>query len=199
MNKNISGIAVALLLFIILPVLSAAGCAVREDDEDLSYDLQSLEPVSEEPAEPIISQESIFVYVCGQVEKPGVYEVASEARIYEVLKMAGGVRKDADISAINQARKLSDGEQIYVPKTGEAEGAAGNPAAAASADDSRVNINTADAAELMTLPGVGASRAEAIIAYREQSGQYRAIEDIMNVSGIKEGLFSKISDKIKVN
>ncbi len=195
--KNNSKIAVVLLCIFFLPVLSVSGCTNREDDI-VSYDLQSLEPVSEAAAESEFSQDHIYVYVCGLVEKPGVYEVDSNARMFEVLELAGGVRDGADLSAVNQAQKVTDGQQIYIPEIGEAPQQGKGAAAGGMQDDGLVNINTADLAELMTLPGIGETRAQAIIDYRTAQGGYRTVEDIMNVTGIKEGLFGKIVDKIKV-
>ncbi|MCR5488219.1 MAG: helix-hairpin-helix domain-containing protein [Lachnospiraceae bacterium] len=199
MNNSYSRAVVFSCIFVLL-VFVAAGCSGRQDD-DVSYDLQSLEPVSEVPAESDDSpQDNIYVYVCGQVVQPGVYEVPCEARIFEVLKLAGGVREEADLSAINQAQKLSDGQQIYIPSMGgdDETGQEGRKAEK-PVDDGLVNINTADVSELVALPGIGETRARAIIDYREQQGPYQTVEDIMNVTGIKEGLYGKIADKIKVN
>ncbi len=193
--------AKALCFPIIISVLSVSGCG--EADSDTSYESVGLEEYSEEAAEPVIEENrTLYVYVCGRVKRAGVYSVSEDSRVYELINMAGGVCEDADISAINQAMKVEDGQQIYVPSRQEmqeaAAGCSGMAAGPGAADDGLVNINSAGADELMTLTGIGASRAQAIIDYRTENGPFAKAEDIMNVAGIKEGMFSKIKDKIKV-
>ncbi|MBD5545601.1 MAG: hypothetical protein HDR01_15495 [Lachnospiraceae bacterium] len=142
----------------------------------------------------------IFVYVCGAVECPGVYELSEDARAFEAIEKAGGFSPEAYEEALNLAKPLEDGEQLLIPTLEEWEQgkAALDEAEGNEASDGLVNINTASKEELCTLSGVGESRAESIIAYREEHGGFMTIEDIKNVTGIKEGLFSKIKDKIKV-
>ena len=121
----------------------------------------------------------------------GVYELSSESRVYEAIQKAGGFAEDAAITAINQAKVLEDEERIYVPTIEEA-------TLEQIQNDGKVNLNTATKEELMTLPGVGESKAKLIIQYREEQGTFQTIEDVMNISGIKEGLFDKIKEYIKV-
>ncbi|MCR5774689.1 MAG: ComEA family DNA-binding protein [Lachnospiraceae bacterium] len=148
--------------------------------------------------------DSIYVYVCGEVKSPGVIEVGSDSRVFEALEIAGGVTADADISLINQAERCYDGQKLYVPAYGESvDPGGGVPAPGDSAfvpadSDGLVNINTADSEKLQTLNGIGASRAEDIISYRETNGRFDSIEDIMGVPGIKQATFDKIKDRIKV-
>ncbi|MCR5418784.1 MAG: ComEA family DNA-binding protein [Lachnospiraceae bacterium] len=145
--------------------------------------------------------ESICVQVCGAVNRPGVYELSAGARVYEAIEQGGGLSQDAAIEAVNQAGVLEDGQMILVPTVDEWQTdkgsveAQGNPA---DPQDDRVNINTADATLLQTIPGIGETRAQSIIAYRQEHGDFSAIEDIKKVSGIKDGLFQKIKDKIRV-
>ena len=134
-----------------------------------------------------------FVQVSGAVNSPGVYELSGEPRIFHAILMAGGLREDADVSSLNQAEKISDGQKIVIKTRDEAA-----MEAATSADDGKVNINTADAKTLMTLPGIGESKANSIIKYRESKGSFNSIEDIKNISGIKDGVYNKIADSIKV-
>ena len=153
---------------------------------------------------------SAFVYVCGQVLKPGVYELTGENRVCDAIEAAGGPTKDADAQLINQAAQITDGMRIYVPSKEETESVdrfAGNPAEPSAGSDigvsgsegtGKVNINTASKEELMTLAGIGESKASSIIEYREQHGRFSSIEDIMNIRGIKEGVFEKIKDQITV-
>ncbi len=192
----------ALCVCIIIPLLTVTGCGAGS--EDISYEA-GLEEYSDEETyseNETYSEDSTgssaYVYVCGRVRRAGVYSVSADSRVYEVLNLAGGVCEDADISNINQAMKIEDGQQIYVPSINEREEAGPDRAGSAPADDGLVNINSADATELMTLTGIGASRAQAIIDYRNENGSFEKAEDIMNVSGIKEGMFSKIKDSIKV-
>lgn len=171
--------------------------------------------------------QTVFVHVCGAVNNPGVYEVAVDARIYEAVASAGGCTADASADSLNLAQAVTDGMRVYVPTIQEAKAAAaaGNIASAqgslvdgqwisdadsskaqdgsgteaqAGAAQTKVSINTAAKEELMTLPGIGESKAESIIAYREEHGAFRSIEEIMQISGIKESVFSKIKEKIKL-
>ena len=134
-----------------------------------------------------------FVQVSGAVNSPGVYELGGESRVFHAILMAGGYKEDADLSGLNQAEKISDGQKIVIKTRDEAA-----MEAATSADDGKVNINTADAKTLMTLPGIGESKANSIIKYRESKGSFNSIEDIKNISGIKDGVYNKIADSIKV-
>ena len=158
-----------------------------------------------------------FVQITGAVTNPGVYESDVDARIFQIVEMAGGYLENADVRAINGAAKISDGMSIYVPYIGEdlgdrdvidtSESLSDNLSESLSdkegvssvntADD-KVNINTAGADELMTLPGIGEIKANAIISYREENGSFSSIEDIKNISGIKDALFNKIKDLIVV-
>lgn len=147
------------------------------------------------------STENIFVYVCGAVQKPGVYELLSGQRICDAIAAAGGLSEQAAGDSLNQAEVLSDGQMLRVLTTEEAAAATVQPGqeTAESSRDGRVDINTADAFALMSLPGIGQSKADAIIAYRNEHGAFKAPEELMNISGIKEGVYQKIKDSIKVN
>ena len=135
----------------------------------------------------------ICVYVCGAVEAPGIVFLPEGRRAADALEAAGGFNSHAAVDAVNLAAKISDGEKLYFPDCEEYRAQAEKQA---SASAGLVNINTADAAQLCTLPGIGESRAADIIAYREAHGGFASCEDIMNVSGIKESVYNKISDKI---
>ena len=137
------------------------------------------------------SLEIICVYVCGCVINPGVVYVEQGARICDAISLCGGLTDDAALDMINQAEIMTDGQKIYGPAIGENVVPEGNTSGL-------VNINTADKSSLMTLPGIGESRAEAIIQYRETEGAFQTIEEIMNVSGIKESAYNKIKDYICV-
>lgn len=137
----------------------------------------------------------ICVYVCGAVEKPGVVFLPDGSRAADALEAAGGFAPGAAEEAVNLAARVSDGEKLFFPDREEYEAQAEAEVAAASG---LVNINTADTAQLCTLPGIGESRAADIIAYREAHGDFAACEDIMQVPGIKESVYNKINGRIAV-
>ena len=169
------------------------------DPEDLTADASDAGQEVSDPEE--FPPAEIQVYVCGAVASPGVYVLPEGSRVYEAVEMAGGLLESADPKALNQARPLADGEQITVLTVEEVqngETAEQGAGGSVSAGDGKVNINTADEDELMTLSGIGESRAKAIIAYREENGKFESIEDIMKIDGIKEKMFEKISDSITV-
>ena len=143
------------------------------------------------------SNTDIYVHICGAVINPGVYQVPVGTRVYQALELAGGSSDDAYLSGINLADKLADGQKVYIPAEGEnAEGILSIDSG--GVQSVMININTASEAELMTLPGLGQSRAKDIINYRVKNGLFESINDIMKVSGIKEAAFEKIKDLIKV-
>ena len=143
------------------------------------------------------SSTGIYVHICGAVINPGVYQVPAGTRVYQALELAGGSSDDAYLSGINLADKLADGQKVYIPSEGEnAEGILSTDSG--DVQSVMININTASEAELMTLPGIGQSRAKDIINYRVKNGLFESINDIMKVSGIKEAAFEKIKDLIKV-
>lgn len=164
----------------------------------------------EAPTESAEILPKIFVDVCGAVVNPGVYEMEGDSRIFQAIEAAGGFLPEAATRLVNQAQPVSDGQQIYVPTQEEAEAgddpmpegstsAPGSPGGDTDEDDSNtVNINTADAAALKTLTGIGDAKAQAILSYREEHGAFSAVEEIMQVPGIKESTFSAIKDKIAV-
>ena len=130
------------------------------------------------------SFEDIYVYICGHVNCPGVVKCLKGTRLYEAVAMAGGADDSADMSA--------DGERIYIPAYGE------DISVIEEQTEGIVNINKATESELMTLPGIGSSRAADIVRYRTDNGRFQTIEDIMKVSGIKEAAFNKIKNYICV-
>lgn len=140
-----------------------------------------------------------YVHVCGAVAEPGVYKLKAGSRVYEAIEMAGGLLENACADSINQAQEAFDGQMVKVPTEEEAQQQMEQAAGSAKEEDGLVNINTADTGELMTLPGIGASKAESILSYREENGSFASIEEIKNITGIKEGVYSKIKDYITVN
>ena len=184
------------MIILIVALLTTLVSCQKKTGEIVSLESAELDNTSTDVDENVNSAgdtEYIFVYVCGAVNCEGVYELPNGSRIYQAIEVAGGFREDADTKAVNQAEVLEDEERIYVPVIGEEENES-SPAEKGG----KININKASKEELMSLPGVGESRAEDIIRYREEQGSFQNIEDIMRVSGIKEGLFEKIKDLITV-
>lgn len=146
------------------------------------------------------------VYVCGAVHHPGVYRLSGTSRVCDAIEAAGGLLKSASYTSVNQARFLVDGEQITIPVKQEEKKSAlrgktkksDKENTASENTEERININQASADELMTLPGIGAAKAEMILEYRTQNGSFGKTEDIMKISGIKEGVYRQIKDKITV-
>ena len=147
---------------------------------------------------------AFVVHVCGEVANPGIYELPAGSRIYEAVKAAGGFTENAEEESVNLASPIEDGVQIRIYSKEEAETLAAGAApfdgfeASGEGKEPVVNLNTATKEELMTLSGIGESRAEDIIRYREENGGFQNIEDIMKVSGIKDAAFQKIKDRITV-
>ncbi len=215
MNRRF--LMVTAILTLVFGIFSGCGREERQQEELLLLPIQE---DLEVPAADVLKEGEVseagsdleentkgtcVVHICGAVAAPGVYILEEGSRVYQVIEQAGGFCEDAEEAYLNQAELLVDGMKLYVPTKEEAAqaGASGNwqntiSAAALETKESLVNINTADEELLCTLPGVGSSKAKSIIAYREKNGDFQTIEDIMNVEGIKDGLFQKIKDSITV-
>ena len=156
-------------------------------------------PVSEvlipEPSYSLIEQKIhiLIVYVTGEVLYPGVYELNENSRLQDALIAAGGATENADLSIINLARFISDGEHIIVPAFGDEP-----PPDSGSSTGGRININLATQSELMKLPNIGEVIAASIISHREQNGRFTEIEQIKDVPRIGERTFEAIQDLITV-
>ncbi|MGB9886015.1 MAG: helix-hairpin-helix domain-containing protein [Moorellales bacterium] len=141
------------------------------------------------------------VHVAGAVARPGVYELPAGSRVIDAVQAAGPL-PEADVNALNLAAPLADGQKVTVPLKGEVPAQAtvgtGITGIAATGGSGQININTATAQELEALPGIGPTLARRIVAYREEHGPFRTVEDIKNVSGIGEGRFAQIKDLITV-
>lgn len=155
------------------------------------------QPVQSTNGSPANHGDQVVVHVAGHVLDPGVVVLRDGARVGDAIVAAGGAAADANLDALNLARVLHDGEQVRVPQLGEelpaAPGASPAPPAAG-----RVDLNRADAAQLETLPGIGPSRARAIIAYRDDHGPFTTPGDLRAVSGIGESTFQGLADLVTV-
>lgn len=146
---------------------------------------------------------AIWVDIWGEVNSPGVYAMEEGDRMYQLVEKAGGFTTAAARSSVNQARILTDGEQIHVFSREEQEsGELAHPQAAgsvAAGESGKINLNTAGEEELTGLSGIGPAKAAAIIAYRQEHGGFSSIEEITEVEGIGSGTFAKIKDDIVVS
>ena len=133
------------------------------------------------------SQSVILVHICGAVLMPGVYELSTGSRVYQLVELAGGFTPEAAEGYLNLAAVLTDGQKVVIPTVEEA--TADRYGVFEQESAGLVNINTADEALLMTLPGIGAAKAQAIIAWRTENGSFQTKEDIMQVHGIKEAAY----------
>ena len=159
-------------------------------------------------ADPVKRQ--ICVFVCGAVMNEGVYYLDEGSRVIDAVNAAGGYREDADRIYVNQAEYVYDAERVRIPTVGEAEeyrkqdGSAygdegqGSGRSAPQTANGLININTASRSELMQIPGIGESKADRIIAYRENHGRFGSVEEILNVSGIGDGIYEGLKDYITV-
>lgn len=189
---------------VLAAALVTAGCAGKGEEslEELSVSAES--ETEEEGAAPQEEQEpaeTVYVYVCGAVNAPGVYELNEDARVFEAITLAGGMTAEAAPEAVSQARTVADGEQIYVPTVQEVQmqGSGVEDIVTGNVDvNGKVNINTAGKEELMTLTGIGEAKAQSILDYREEHGRFGSIEDLMLIEGIKEGVFNKIKEDITI-
>jgi len=159
-----------------------------------------------------------YVHVCGAVNQPGVYELSQGSRCFEAVQKAGGFTADAAQDYVNMAEVLGDGVRLEIPTRVQAAEAQNDKipvtasgfgktdagkseqtqTAGKTGEEALININTADVSSLCTLSGVGESRARSIITYREEHGSFQNCDELMQVTGIKEGLYSKIKDHICV-
>ncbi|MFE6733374.1 helix-hairpin-helix domain-containing protein [Microbacterium sp. NPDC057650] len=136
----------------------------------------------------------LYVHVLGEVANPGLYVLESDARLVDALAAAGGTTDAADLAAVNLARPLSDGEQVVVPPKGTA--SAGG--ATQQAGDGLVDLNSADQTALEGLPRIGPALAQRIIAWRDDNGRFRSVDDLLAVPGIGEKLLAGLRDLVRV-
>lgn len=188
---------------LVLSVWLMMGCSSEKCDEEFeAIEVSGEESKDEYDLEPEDSPEEasvIWVYVCGAVCDPGVYELEAHSRVYEAIEAAGGMTETAASSYLNQAEQLSDGQKIYVPSEDEAAWGQGVNSGEQTVGDGKIDINAATKEELMSLNGIGEVRAQAIIDYREKHGGFNSVEELKEVEGIKDGVFNKLKDLIKVS
>ncbi|MBQ9610171.1 MAG: helix-hairpin-helix domain-containing protein [Lachnospiraceae bacterium] len=203
-NKLIFVITLMLCLMISACDKGGGYIVTGSDEEETSAE-------SEEKTEEAgykVSDNNTAVYVCGAVVNPGVYRFDTEVIKEEAVAAAGGFAEGASREYINLAEHVTDGEQIYVPYESELEVSfaygiqdysIGQTYDGVYSNDGRLNINKASKEDFMTLAGIGEVKAEAIVAYRDEHGAFNSVEEIMNVDGIKEGVYNNIKDNITLN
>ena len=152
------------------------------------------------PSVPSPSPGVVVVHVAGWVKRPGVYELHAGQRVVDAVDRAGGARRGADLSSLNLAALLSDGQQVLIGKAGAAASVGGTAASGvgSSASGDKVNLNSATPDQLEELPGIGEVLAQRIIDYREEHGPFVAVEDLLNVSGIGEARMADLASMVSV-
>lgn len=206
MQNCYRGLAAALLCV----VLMAGGCG--KEKAAYTSGVSEVQLITEETkqSDPETSQEQNteeqvcrYVYVCGAVNAPGVYPIEENMRVFEAVALAGGFTEQADTQWVNQAEAVEDGQKLYIytkEETCQMESeAAVQSRSSGESSDGRININEASKDLLMTLPGIGESKADAVIQYRSEHGAFGSIEEIQNVPGIKNAVFQNIKDHITVD
>ena len=185
-------------------VVEEALVPVESEKPDTEQQKQKDSKTPEEPEHPKESVQRIYVYVCGAVRNPGVYEMTEGDRVTHAIMKAGGSTDNAAADFLNQAAVLEDGQKVYVPTEEEADQfeqsglSGGEDGFGTEQKSGKININKASREELMSLKGIGESRADDIIAFRESNGGFKNIEDIKKIEGIKDKVFQQIEDQITV-
>jgi competence protein ComEA len=208
-------VVVALLLVAVLTCVLVLGsprsdkaASVRIDGADAAAASASGSPLPSSTPSP--SQSAVIVHVAGAVVSPGLRTMRPGDRVDAAITAAGGASDDADLARVNLARPVVDGEQLYIPKVGEADppvapgGAGGGTAAGGSGarttggTAATVDLNSADSAALETLPGIGPALAARILAWRDEHGRFSSPEDLLDVSGIGESKFADLRERVRV-
>lgn len=196
--------------FMIIFMLSGCGSDhVSYEPADVTdgTDAQVTEQQTDESSATSENTGYVYVYVCGAVRQEGVYRLPEGSRINDALLLAGGLTEDAASGVLNLAEPVQDGQKLYFPTKDELadqqnalrDGAYTDSQIDSSGEQTqKIDINTADKEQLMTLSGIGEAKAESIIRYRAEHGNFAQIEDITNVDGIGESLFQKIKEYIYV-
>ena len=198
-RQNVKSIILAFVcsLVLIIGALFYFNQNKTEDYSGVSFSNISNETNNKDEKAENRHDEKIFVDVKGAVKHPGVFETTKDKRVKDLIEEAGGLLDDADTSTLNLSQKVKDQMVIYVLKHGEKPKQISDGGSSSSNTDV-ININTANKEQLMKISGVGKTKAEAIISYREKNGDFKKKEDITKVRGIGKATFEKIKDKIEV-
>ena len=198
-RQNVKSIILAFVcsLIVIIGGLFYFNQSKTEDYSGVSFSNTSSVPINKDEKNEEKHDEKIFVDVKGAVKHPGVFETTKDKRVKDLIEEAGGLLEDADTSTLNLSQKVKDQMVIYVLKHGEKPKQISDSGTSSSSGDV-ININTANLEQLMKISGVGKTKAEEIISYREKNGDFKKKEDITKVHGIGKATFEKIKDKIEV-
>ena len=198
-RQNVKSIILAFVcsLVVIIGGLFYFNQSKTEDYSGVGFSNTSSVPINKDEKNEEKHDEKIFVDVKGAVKHPGVFETTKDKRVKDLIEEAGGLLEDADTSTLNLSQKVKDQMVIYVLKHGEKPKQISDGGTSSSSGD-MININTANLEQLMKISGVGKTKAEAIISYREKNGDFKKKEDITKVRGIGKATFEKIKDKIEV-
>jgi len=193
-RRRLGAGAVVLLVLLALAVTVAIGILRGSSGGD---------PIPVETIAPTADAGTVYVHVAGAVQKPGLYALPSSGRVVDAIAAAGGLAPEADDGGVNLARPLQDGEQLFVPVRGAGGGGGGGggegvAGPGASGAEQRVDVNTADIAELDTLPRVGPAIAERIVSWREKNGRFASVDDLLSVPGIGERMLEGLRDLVRV-
>jgi competence protein ComEA len=185
---------------------SSGGVAVEEPLADVGEDFLEEEeeaptaaPEPEQAEKPAVSS-SVVVYISGAVAQPDTYALPADARVKDVVLAAGGLTEDAAADSVNLAERIADAQHIHIPRQGEAPAPQAQGASEpASAAGGLLNINSASADELESLPRIGAALAERIIEWRGSNGPFQTVEDVQQVKGVSASVYDEIKDLISVD
>lgn len=185
-----------IIIIILVAVLTGVGfyksnSSIEEPEQNLlQFANTNVDETSEKPKE-------VYVHIDGEVVNPGLYKLTTDDRVNDLLVLAGGATDKASLKDVNLAKRLEDEMKIYIPSKDEIVSNEVLGQSGLSSSTGKINLNTASKDELKTLPGIGDSRADEIIRYRENTG-FSKIEDIKNISGIGDKTYEKLKDLISV-
>ena len=192
-------IGIIIFLFFIISYFTGGQSKLNKNNNESIFveENDSMEVISKKEEK---ESTKIVVDIKGEVKKPDIYWLEEDSIIEDLINIAGGVTEEGDLSKINRAEKLNNHEVVVIPNINdeESEGETIISSTINNNKDNKININTANSAELDSLSGIGPSKAEAIIKYREENGNFKTIEEIKNVTGIGEGLFEKFKENITI-
>ena len=189
-------IGVIIFLFFIISYFSGGSSELNKNNNENIFveENESMEVITKKEEKEIVK---IVVDIKGEIKNPNIYWLEEGCIIEDLINIAGGITEEGDLSKINRAQKLNDHEVVIIPNINDKESEIEN-IIPSSNDKNKVNINTASINELDTLSGIGPSKAESIIKYREENGTFKSIEEIKNVTGIGEALFEKFKENITI-
>ncbi|MGM9978356.1 MAG: helix-hairpin-helix domain-containing protein [Clostridium sp.] len=189
-------IGIIIFLFFLISYFSGGSSELNKNDNESIFveENESMEVITKKEEKESVK---IVVDIKGEIKNPNIYWLEEGCIIEDLINVAGGITEEGDLSKINRAQKLNDHEVVIIPNINDKESEI-ESIISSSNNENKVNINTASINELDTLSGIGPSKAEAIIKYREENGTFKSIEEIKNVTGIGEALFEKFKENITI-